>query len=446
MSTTTAHFKRTRVLVASAHELERVVLEADLLRAGYVVLLAENVDEAVSYINEGGVDCLITDIGLAGGGGFSLMRRVGGLDSGIAAVGLSPRPVDAEVRSIGQTCGLHVFVEAPLSVGELRAAVERVLARVHLTQRRDTGHEFSGGLGAWSVADLVRYMAFYGRTGSLSLSRPGGHGTVYFREGSPVTATLEGLTGEKAVQALIEWNEGLFTLKLEAPDGPEGPAVRPPRNIHRSAEDVLLNGLLRSTDSSREVVALPGLDVPHRMDRQLARDLGFEEALVTRLGDALDGERTLHEALHAAQVEGAERLSMIVKMLRSDVIRPVTGVSMPPIEIAPIPPPESPRALDLEIQQTAAAASEVHRHGPTLSRKLSLKPKRVGDDRPPDDFAEFDTYQERRRAAKQRSLIGWLVAAAVIIGLVVGYFVFREDDKQVETRFIDEAGQTDSSD
>jgi len=461
----------TRILLASSSSLDRAVLEANLLKAGYKVALASTVDEAKAAASLYEVDVVVADVGLSGGGGFSLCRKL--LNDGVRlpAVGMSGRPVDPEVRGIGLQCGMETFIEAPFSLGQLRAAIELVLTRDRLRNSRDRGHIVSGGLGAWTVADLIRYMDFYGWTGKLSMSRADGHGTLHFRDGTLTNAALGELNGERAVLTMLSWNEGLFTLTHEPADGPVGPTVRPPRNIHRGIEDMLLDALGTSAEMARDLVLLPGLAVEHTMDSDRAREIADEE-LVSRLDAVLDGSRTLREALHAAQVEDKAELEQIFAMVNDGALHPIgqVGGRAPVLQLAAAgkPAPRS-RTVHPAPKQTSASRSRppveavpaiepepeeaerdqgtgIEVHGRTVSRKLSFSQKSKTVDPQPDTFAELEPggHGDRRGRA---TMMTWLSVAAIVAVVIIAWVALRDNTSEIpEVKVLDDAVETATGD
>ncbi|MFT7621964.1 MAG: DNA-binding response OmpR family regulator [Myxococcota bacterium] len=447
----------TRILLAISNEVDRVVLESDLLRVGYKIGTAQDVSEALTSARLADYDALVVEVGLSGGGGFSLGRKLGAEGGGLPTVALSVRAVDLEVRRMGEAAGVDTFVEAPFHLGQIEAAVELVVSRDRVRDNRHLGHTFSGHLAEWTVADLARYMSFYKFTGFVSVSRPAAKGILAFRDGTLTSAELEETFGERAVSAMLDWNDGLFTLTAEAHEGPEMATVRPPRNVHRSIGDLLVDALANQAEGHRHLSDVPGLDERHDFDLEKARHVTRDTNLLGRMRNAFESSRTLREVLHLARVEGAHDVSQVLALLRAGAIvahDPVRDSLLEPIEPALVIADNMRPAIASQPAMATLSPvtdmTETMRKGATVSRKLGFKLKHHGDgdgdgdgahSRPAFEESESDRLQRRR--TQDRTRMTWMSVAAVITVILVSWFALRENDSKVpEVRVLDDAAQT----
>lgn len=429
----TAKARRTRILLASTSSVDRAVMEADLLHFFYDVETAGNVEEALEIAEATDVDVIVTDLGLSGGGGFSLCRAVNSNERDVPAIAVAPRQVDAEVRRMGNECGVRSFLELPVASGQLRAVIERLLAHALRSNHRQRAHRLQGDIATWSVADVVRYMEHFAWSGDAAFKGLEESGSLHFRDGTLTSAERSGHLGERALVPMLSWRAGTFTLEHEPVEGPSGPRVRPPRNIHRSTTDVLVDGLARAVARERFMKGLPGLELPQRLDPRRARELGMETELIQRLAEALDGRRTLGEALHAAEADDEAHLRQVRRLVEAGAIRPVTGVVGPP---EPEPEPPKPFLEQLPVGDTSGT---YERQGATVRRKLSLRSTSSSGAGKVERFSEFDDPDVvRRKRRKQVITLTWLSIGAVLLALLIGYYVSRSPDEGVEVRVIDD--------
>jgi signal transduction histidine kinase/uncharacterized protein with PIN domain len=111
-----------------ARDLLREVLEA----CGAEVTAAASAAEALAVIERARPDVLVSDIGMPGEDGYSLMRRVRARESvaeghlPAAALTAYARPED---RSLALAAGYDLHLAKPIDPGELAAAVARLAAR-----------------------------------------------------------------------------------------------------------------------------------------------------------------------------------------------------------------------------------------------------------------------------------------------------------------------------
>jgi CheY-like chemotaxis protein len=118
------------ILVADDEESVRRLVVRVLERAGYRVLQAGNVADALSQAEaaEGRIDLLLTDVVMPGGGGQQLHRLISSRWPGVRVLYVSGYTDDADVRreAEGPDGG---YLGKPFAPEELIATVRRVLDR-----------------------------------------------------------------------------------------------------------------------------------------------------------------------------------------------------------------------------------------------------------------------------------------------------------------------------
>jgi signal transduction histidine kinase len=135
-----------RVLFVDDHPEARALAEALFEQCGAAVVAVESVEQAMEALRECVPDVLISDIGLPGEDGYSLIRRVRALDpaagGAIPAIALTAyaRPED-ERRSRQE--GFHVHLAKPIEPDELAALVADLIER--------KGHSDGASAVPWST-------------------------------------------------------------------------------------------------------------------------------------------------------------------------------------------------------------------------------------------------------------------------------------------------------
>jgi CheY-like chemotaxis protein len=120
------------VLVVDDEEDTRDLLAVVLRGQGAVVTAVATASEAMTTLGEGGIDVMVSDIGMPGEDGYTLMNRVRalGADQGgqVPAVALTAY-ARAEDRQRALVAGYQYHVPKPIEPGELVRMVARVGAQ-----------------------------------------------------------------------------------------------------------------------------------------------------------------------------------------------------------------------------------------------------------------------------------------------------------------------------
>ena len=115
-----------RLLLVEDEFLIRLMLAETLQDAGYAVVEAEDVDEALARLGEGRIDLLLTDIQLPGpADGEELARRVHELHPELPVIFMTGRPDPGRDGALGT--GREVFISKPYLPSEVCATVARLL-------------------------------------------------------------------------------------------------------------------------------------------------------------------------------------------------------------------------------------------------------------------------------------------------------------------------------
>jgi signal transduction histidine kinase len=119
------HGEAARVLLVEDHPDSARVLVQLLRRLGYSVTHTTNVESAVSQAQQQSFDLLISDISLPDGSGHDLLRRLS-LHGPVRAIAISGYGMESDVAR-SQEAGFADHLIKPMTVGQLKSAVERLL-------------------------------------------------------------------------------------------------------------------------------------------------------------------------------------------------------------------------------------------------------------------------------------------------------------------------------
>ena len=131
------------ILVVDDEASIRELLEFNLTKEGYRVLLAENGGQALDKLSSGGVDLIVLDLMLPGVDGLEVCRRIRRL-SQVPVIMLTAR--DSELDKIlGLELGADDYVTKPFSPRELVSRVRAVLRRSDVSTQRGNSTSIHDG-------------------------------------------------------------------------------------------------------------------------------------------------------------------------------------------------------------------------------------------------------------------------------------------------------------
>lgn len=124
-----------RVLVVDDDDLVGTALSQSLIREGFRVDLATNVDEALTLFNSGTIDVVLTDLIMPGGTGIDLLRHVETRDPMIPVIIIT---ADDRVEAAAEAVRERAFdyLTKPVSRAQLSSAVQRAVATRRKSQIR----------------------------------------------------------------------------------------------------------------------------------------------------------------------------------------------------------------------------------------------------------------------------------------------------------------------
>jgi CheY-like chemotaxis protein len=136
---------------------------------------------------------------------------------------------------------------AGMPQGELEVVVTRILEAVpRPAMQSDPGvsDELRGNLSQMGLADLLQMLAMNKRSGTVTVTLPGGTGEIRVDEGEIADASYRRLEGEKALFRLLRESSGHFAFNPQRASGP--------RRIQGPGYALLMDGM-RHADEVREM-------------------------------------------------------------------------------------------------------------------------------------------------------------------------------------------------
>ncbi|MGA2230589.1 MAG: response regulator [Tepidisphaeraceae bacterium] len=122
---TCAHVSRgLQILLVEDHADTALVMTKLLEKSGYVVRVADSVNQARQSAEEARIDLLICDVGLPDGSGLELMRELKGR-YGLKGICLSGFGMDDDIRQ-SKAAGFAAHVTKPVDLTRLELLIEEV--------------------------------------------------------------------------------------------------------------------------------------------------------------------------------------------------------------------------------------------------------------------------------------------------------------------------------
>ncbi|MFA5028502.1 MAG: response regulator [Candidatus Methylomirabilota bacterium] len=119
-----------RVLVAEDGPVGRELMTALLERLGYTAVVVADAELALAAVRQNPPDLALSDISIAGMGGFELCRRLKANPTTRLIPVILVTGIGEEFRRAGIEAGADEFLAKPVSLKELRLRLARQLQRV----------------------------------------------------------------------------------------------------------------------------------------------------------------------------------------------------------------------------------------------------------------------------------------------------------------------------
>jgi response regulator RpfG family c-di-GMP phosphodiesterase len=201
---------RHRVLIVDPDPEETAVLEVQFTAEGYEVVIERSAAGALRAAQEEKYDVIVSEVRLADGDGFDLLRRLRHTAHGnVPFMFLASERGQASVNR-GLELGASDYVVKPASAAVVVAKAGRILGD---TPAKKTGARgVSGSLQEMSLPDVIQILANGRKSGRLQVSCGSLRGEMMFQDGSIHDATFGDLRGAEAVYGILRLTDGDFAL------------------------------------------------------------------------------------------------------------------------------------------------------------------------------------------------------------------------------------------
>lgn len=327
-----------RILVVDPDEHSRLIMEVGLKSAGLEVLCVDSSQGAWYELSVESYDLILTEAVIEGEEDFSFAQALKDNEATaeIPLIFITGRK-RVEDKIGGLEIGAEDYFTKPIYLREFVARVRGYLKKNEVT-RLGAGKlrdQYKGELAPNLVHDIMRSMMETKKNGSITLSREGREGRLYFKDGSILDAECGSREGRRAATLLLLWEKGEFEISFDE----SGRSDR----IGEKTENVFLSGLkarrvfsdIRKKESRLQSISLMdilcaaeaessiaferlwdllGLDDEGSKDSRSVNDdeMAFLLDLVENLPDTLTGQaadglgRRESDAALAAQLPGSE--------------------------------------------------------------------------------------------------------------------------------------------
>lgn len=192
-----------RILIAEDEEDISWAISKSLARSQYnfEIHCVDNGDNAFELISRNEYDLLISDIKMPGRDGLQLTLDVRKYFPDTKIIIMTAHG-SQEVMKLAENRGIYFYIEKPFDMGYLRQLIFEAL------DIKERG--FRGFIERTGIRELVQLYCSNKSNASLSFSRNGENGTIYFKNGDVVHAECGDLVGESAFYSILNWNQGTF--------------------------------------------------------------------------------------------------------------------------------------------------------------------------------------------------------------------------------------------
>ncbi len=381
---TGASLAQKKLLLVDADPRSLRVIEVSLRKAGYNVTCASDGNAALATLEHQLPDLVIADTTLTELDGYGFVRclRDRAEWSALPVIFLASQlAVEDKIR--GLELGVEEYLAKPVFVRELLARVDVVLARRAQERLSDPHLEAEssdrvvGSTREMTVIDLLQTFEVSRKSGSITFSRGGPIGNLWFDAGSLVDAETGNLRGEEAVYRMLVWGDADFEITFSQ--------VQREARVDVSTSALVMEGMRRADEWGRLTEQLPPLsstlDVDHEKLIDRLSEIPDELNGILRL---LDGTRSLMEVIDASPFEDLSTLTTLSKLYFEGLLVPSKASSTMPEAVVAVtrsavgpavapPPRRSTSARPLPAPPGAHAAATTP-PPPVVARRSKTNP------------------------------------------------------------------------
>jgi response regulator RpfG family c-di-GMP phosphodiesterase len=202
---------RHRALIVDPDPEETAVLEVQFASQGYEVTIERSIEAALRCLNREKYDVVVSEVRLADGQGFDLLRRM--RESSNAQVPLMFVTAERAQSSVnrGLELGAADYVVKPASAAVVAAKASRIVSESRV--KKPGGRGVSGSLQEMSLPDVIQILANGRKSGRLRVRGGTLEGELMFQDGSIHDARFGDLAGAEAVYGILRLVDGDFELE-----------------------------------------------------------------------------------------------------------------------------------------------------------------------------------------------------------------------------------------
>lgn len=303
-------------------ELLTVALEDE----GYNISIANNGQQGLRKVEEESPDLIISDVMMPDMNGYDFCQqlRENPKTAAIPFIFLTAKK-DVSDRVRGLNLGADDYISKPFHVVEVVARIKTLMMRVKRARpaaaqpavmNTESEAAFAGDLEKMSIGEVVQTITLTRKNGRLLVVNGAKRGEVYFQDAMVTYADVDRKKGEEAVYRLLAWKNGQFKF--------DSGALAKTRNLQKSAEGLLMEGMRRLDEYARLLDALPSRDAIFEAASLPEADLSPEELQVVNY---VNQYSNLMDVIEHSKFGDLKTLQILVKLYTNNIIAIKSGKS-----------------------------------------------------------------------------------------------------------------------
>ena len=301
-------------------ELLTVALEDE----GYNISIANNGQQGLRKVEEESPDLIISDVMMPDMNGYDFCQqlRENPKTAAIPFIFLTAKK-DVSDRVRGLNLGADDYISKPFHVVEVVARIKTLMMRVKRARpaaapssamTTESEAAFAGDLEKMSIGEVVQTITLTRKNGRLLVVNGAKRGEVYFQDAMVMYADVDRKKGEEAIYRLLSWKNGQFKF--------DSGAVAKTRNLQKSAEGLLMEGMRRLDEYARLLDALPSRDAIFEAASLPEADLSPEELQVVNY---VNQYSNLMDVIEHSKFGDLKTLQILVKLYTNNIIAIKSG-------------------------------------------------------------------------------------------------------------------------
>ncbi len=301
-------------------ELLTVALEDE----GYNISIANNGQQGLRKVDEESPDLIISDVMMPDMNGYDFCQqlRENPKTAAIPFIFLTAKK-DVSDRVRGLNLGADDYISKPFHVVEVVARIKTLMMRVKrarpaapqpASMNTESEAAFAGDLEKMSIGEVVQTISLTRKNGRLLVVNGARRGEVFFHDAMVTYADVDRKKGEEAVYRLLSWKNGQFKF--------DSGAAAKTRNLQKSAEGLLMEGMRRLDEYARLLDTFPSRDAMLEAASLPEADLSPEELQVVNY---VNQYSSVMDVIEHSKFGDLKTLQMLVKLYTNNIIAIKSG-------------------------------------------------------------------------------------------------------------------------